>query len=178
MPTYGTTFIFYDCADLRKKGYLRLDNSQDFEFHAFVVYCDDDRLWVHNVFVKRLEEKGVKLCIHHREFEPGIPITENIDKYMNKSWKVVVIMSNSFASSEWCQWEVDVVQERRRRQGKGASVLIMLKAIDADHMTSAIRTLLHTTTYLRYRKGIGEELFWQAVAITLRKPLSVPPMAI
>ena len=163
---------------LRKKGYLRLDNSQDFEFHAFVVYCDDDRLWVHNVFVKRLEEKGIKLCIHHREFDPGIPITENIDKYMNKSWKVVVIMSNSFASSEWCQWEVDVVQERMRRQGKGASVLIMLKAIDADHMTSAIRTLLHTTPYLRYRKGIGEELFWQAVANTLRKPLSVPPMAI
>ena len=162
----------------RKKGYLRLDNSQDFEFHAFVVYCDDDRLWVHNVFVKRLEEKGIKLCIHHREFEPGIPITENIDKYMNKSWKVVVIMSNPFASSEWCQWEVEVVQERRRRQGKGASVLIMFKAIDADHMTSAIRTLLHTTPYLRYRKGIGEELFWQAVANTLRKPLSVPPMAI
>jgi toll-like receptor 13 len=130
------------------------------------------------VFVKRLEEKGIKLCIHHREFDPGIPISENIDKYMNKSWKVVVIMSNSFASSEWCQWEVDVVQERMRRQGKGASVLIMLKAIDADHMTSAIRTLLHTTPYLRYRKGIGEELFWQAVANTLRKPLSVPPMAI
>jgi hypothetical protein len=49
---------------------------------------------VHNVFVKRLEEKGMKLCIHHREFDPGVPITENIDKYMNKSWKVVVIMSN------------------------------------------------------------------------------------
>jgi hypothetical protein len=50
-------------------------------------------LWVHNVFVKQLEEKGMKLCIHHREFEPGIPITENIDKYMSKSWKVVAIMS-------------------------------------------------------------------------------------
>jgi hypothetical protein len=59
-----------------------------------------------------------------------------------------------FASSEWCQWEVDVVQERRRRQGQGASVLIMPKAIDADHMTSAIRTLQNTTPYLRYRKGI------------------------
>ncbi len=46
------------------------------------------------MFVKRLEEKGMKLCIHHREFDAGMPITENIDKYMNKSWKVVVIMSN------------------------------------------------------------------------------------
>ena len=73
---------------------------------------------------------------------------------------------------------LDVAQERRRRQGKGASVLIMLKAIDADHMTSAIRILQNTIPYLRYRKGIGEELFWQAVTNTLRQLLSVPPMSI
>jgi hypothetical protein len=37
------------------------------------------------------------------------------DNFLKKSWKVVVIMSNDFAKSEWCQWEVDIVQERRRR---------------------------------------------------------------
>ncbi|CAC5392178.1 TLR13 [Mytilus coruscus] len=163
---------------LRKQGYLRLNNSEDFEFHAFVVYCDADREWVHSEFIKRLENERIKLCVHHREFEPGVPITENIDKYMNKSWKVVIIMSNDFARSDWCQWECDYVQERRRRQGKDACVLIMLKAIDAYHMTSGIRSLLHTTPYLRYKKGIGEALFWQAVLNTLRRPLSVPPMAI
>ncbi|XP_052076455.1 toll-like receptor 13 [Mytilus californianus] len=163
---------------LRKQGYLRLNNSDDFEFHAFVVYCDADREWVHNEFIKRLENEQIKLCVHHREFDLGVPITENIDKYMNKSWKVVIIMSNDFARSDWCQWECDYVQERRRRQGKDACVLIMLKAIDAYHMTSGIRSLLHTTPYLRYKKGIGEALFWQAVLNTLRRPLSVPPMAI
>ncbi|XP_076117865.1 toll-like receptor 10 [Mytilus galloprovincialis] len=163
---------------LRKLGYLRLNNSDDFEFHAFVVYCDADREWVHSEFIKRMEHEQIKLCVHHREFEPGVPITENIDKYMNKSWKVVIIMSNDFASSDWCQWECDYVQERRRRQGKDACVLIMLKAIDAYHMTSGIRSLLHTTPYLRYKKGIGEALFWQALVNTLRRPLSVPPMAI
>ncbi|XP_052076456.1 toll-like receptor 13 [Mytilus californianus] len=163
---------------LRKQGYLRLNNSDDFEFHAFVVYCDADREWVHSEFITRLENESIKLCVHHREFDPGVPITENIDKYMNKSWKVVIIMSNDFARSDWCQWECDYVQERRRRQGKDACVLIMLKAIDAYHMTSGIRSLLHTTPYLRYKKGIGEALFWQAVLNTLRRPLSVPPMAI
>ncbi|VDI57560.1 Hypothetical predicted protein [Mytilus galloprovincialis] len=125
-----------------------------------------------------MEHEQIKLCVHHREFDPGVPITENIDKYMNKSWKVVIIMSNDFARSDWCQWECDYVQERRRRQGKDACVLMMLKAIDAYHMTSGIRSLLHTTPYLRYKKGIGEALFWQAVVNTLRRPLSVPPMAI
>ncbi|CAG2224034.1 TLR13 [Mytilus edulis] len=144
---------------LRKQGYLRLNNRDDFEFHAFVVYCDADREWVHSEFIKRLENEQIKLCVHHREFDPGVPITENIDKFMNKSWKVVIIMSNDFASSDWCQWECDYVQERRRRQGKDACVLIMLKAIDAYHMTSGIRSLLHTTPYLRYKKGIGKLCF-------------------
>ena len=87
-------------------------------------------------------------------------------------------MSNDFARSEWCQWETEFVHERRRRQGKDAFVLIMLRTIDSAHMTSSIKALLHTTPYLRYQPGIGEDLFWQAVTNALLKPLSVPPMAI
>jgi hypothetical protein len=40
-------------------------------------------------------------------------------------------MSNQFAESEWCQWEIDLVQERRRQQGKKALVLIMYRQIDS-----------------------------------------------
>ncbi|XP_071121135.1 toll-like receptor 3 [Mytilus edulis] len=163
---------------LQKDGSLQLDNSEDFAFHAFVVYCDADREWVHASFVKRIEHEGIRLCIHHRNFDAGVPISENVDKYMTESWKVVIIMSNNFAESEWCQWECDCVQERRRHHGKGGCVLIMLRTIDANHMTSSIKTLLQTTPYLRFKEGVGEEIFWQAIIDALRKPLSVPPMAI
>jgi hypothetical protein len=40
---------------------------------------------------------------------------------------MIVIISNSFTKSEWCQWEVDIIQERRRRQGRDAVLIIMLK---------------------------------------------------
>jgi hypothetical protein len=53
-----------------------------------------------------------------------------------KCWKIIGVMSNQFAESEWCQWEIDLVQERRRRQGKKALVLIMYRQIDSRHMTS------------------------------------------
>ncbi|VDI11432.1 Hypothetical predicted protein [Mytilus galloprovincialis] len=115
-----------------RQGHVALDKRLNYEYHAFVVYCDADREWVHNVLLKRMEsEEGIKLCIHQRDFDIGKNITGNIDKYFEKSWKVVVVMSNDFAKSEWCQWEVDVVQERRRRQGKDAFLLIMLKTIDS-----------------------------------------------
>ena len=87
-------------------------------------------------------------------------------------------MSNAFAKSEWSQWEVDFVQDRRRKQGKDAFLLIMLHTITSGHMTSPIKTLLKTTPYLTYRKHVGEDLFWSTAYESLWRPLGIPPIAV
>ncbi|VDI53591.1 Hypothetical predicted protein [Mytilus galloprovincialis] len=162
----------------RRQGYLPILNSDDYEYHAFVVYCDENRMWVHDDFVKKPEnEEGFKFCIHHRDFDVGESISGNIDKFLKKSWKVVVIMSNAFAKSEWCQWEVDIIQERRRQQGRDALLLVMLENITSKNMTSPLRTLLDSTPHLRYKKGIGENLFWSAVIADLGKAVGQPPIS-
>jgi toll-like receptor 13 len=61
-----------------------LDSDEDYEYHAFIVYCESDREWVHSTCVKRLEQEGLKVCIHHRDFDIGEPVTGNIEKYMSK----------------------------------------------------------------------------------------------
>ncbi|XP_052072798.1 toll-like receptor 13 [Mytilus californianus] len=161
-----------------KKGYLKLMSCNDFDFDAFVVYCDSDRQWVHNDLIKRLEGNELKICIHHRDFQIGEPIINNIEKFMNKSWKIIVVMSNDFAKSEWCQWEVNLALERRRRQGMNALVLIMYRQIDSKHMTSGLRTLLNTTPHLIFTEDFGEGMFWNAVLNGINKSLMLPPTAI
>ena len=162
----------------RRQGYIPISNHEDFQYHAFVVYCDEDRHWVHNDFVRRLEnEEGFKFCIHHRDFEVGETISGNVDHFLQNSWKVVVIISNAFTKTEWCQWEVDIIQERRRRQGRDAVLIIMLKTITSRHMTSPLRTLLDSTSHLRYKKGVGEDLFWKAVTEGIRKPIGQSPLS-
>ncbi|VDH94787.1 Hypothetical predicted protein [Mytilus galloprovincialis] len=161
-----------------KNGYLKLSSCDDFEFDAFVVYCESDRQWVHNELIKRLEDNELKICIHHRDFQIGEPIINNIEKFMNKSWKIIVVMSNDFAKSEWCLWEVNLALERRRRQGKDALVLIMYRHIDSNHMTSELRTLLNTTPHLIFTEGFGEHMFWNAVVNGINKSLMLPPTAI
>ncbi|CAG2215754.1 unnamed protein product [Mytilus edulis] len=161
-----------------KKGYVKLTSCDDFDFDAFVVYCDSDRQWVHRDLIKRLEDKGLKICFHHRDFEVGEPIINNIEKFMNKSWKIIVVMSNDFAKSEWCQWEVNLALERRRRQGTDALVLIMYRQIDSKHMTSGLRTLLNTTPHLIFTEGLGERMFWNALVNCINKSMMLPPTAI
>ncbi|XP_052077213.1 toll-like receptor 13 [Mytilus californianus] len=163
----------------RRQGYLPILNSDDFEYHAFVVYCDADRMWVHSELLREIESNnGFRLCIHHRNFEVGQTITCNVDNFLTKAWKVIVVMSNDFAMSEWCQWEVDVIQERRRKHGKDGVILVMLANIDSKHMTSPLRTLLDGTPYLRYQRGVGEFLFSNALVETLNKPIGHPPVAV
>ncbi|CAC5366669.1 unnamed protein product [Mytilus coruscus] len=161
-----------------KRGYFSLESSDDFEFDAFVIYCDADRLWVHGVLLKQLENSNLNICVHHRDFDVGEPVLNNIGKYMAKSWKIIVVLSNNFAKSEWCQWEIDLVQERRRRQGKEVLILIMYHQIDSKHMITPLKTLLDTTPYLSYKEGFGEYLFWTAVVKDINKPLNIPPTSI
>ncbi|XP_063431674.1 toll-like receptor 13 [Mytilus trossulus] len=162
----------------KRKGYIRLNSSENFEYDAFIIYCDSDRKWVHSELLKRLEEINIKVCVHYRDFDVGESITDNITNYVGKSWKVIVVMSNNFTKSEWCQWELDLVQERRRRHGKDALVLIMQSEIDSSHMTNSIRSLLDTTPHVQYQQGLGEDLFWSVITKAVMKPFKDSPTAI
>jgi toll-like receptor 13 len=64
-----------------------------------------DRKWVHEKLVPVLEEEyGHTLCIHCRDFEVGKLIVHNTVENMKESRKVILVMSNAFARSEWCQF--------------------------------------------------------------------------
>jgi DNA primase catalytic subunit len=42
---------------------------------AFVVYCEADSEWVHNTFVRKMEnEANILLCIHQSDFDIGSDI--------------------------------------------------------------------------------------------------------
>lgn len=163
---------------LLKRGYMQIPSGSDFIYHVFIVYCDADRHWVHNTLLKKLEIDGINVCVHHRDFTLGMPITENIIKCMDQSWKIMVILSNEFAKSEWCQWELDLVHERKRRSGNEALIVIMYKEVDSTHMIRSLRTLLMTSHFIIYKKGVGEKLFWTTVVKNITRPLNLPPISV
>lgn len=161
----------------RRRSTIPFEDSNSFDYDAFVIYCSADSQWVHTILLTKIEGEGFRLCVHQRDFEPGEAITGNVDNFLKKSWKVIVVMSNEFSKSEWCQWEVDVVQERRRRLGRDVIVLITLENVSSRNMTGQMRTLLDSTPYLCFRSGQGEDVFWKCVIVSLRKPLGRPPIS-
>lgn len=164
---------------IRHKGYRPLLDNEDFKYDAFVVYCDDDRHWVHKELLNELEAKGIRLlCIYQRDFNAGESIADNVAIYLELSRKVIVILSNALTKDDWCQWEVDVVHERLRTLGADIFLLIMLKTIDSEHMTSKLRMILDCPPFLRFNAGLGENVFWKATITAIQKPIGHPPVAL
>jgi toll-like receptor 2 len=72
------------------------------EFDGFVSYCSEDRSWVMEILLPNLEstENGYSLCLHERDFRLGSFIMDNIVENIEKSRRVLFVLSNSFLQSE------------------------------------------------------------------------------
>ncbi|XP_052094178.1 uncharacterized protein LOC127730105 isoform X1 [Mytilus californianus] len=87
--------------------------SRDFEYDFFISHSHKDEDWVTNILLRYLESQfdeqdvAFKGCIADRDFIPGISILDNIIGAIKKSYKVILILTDHFVSSNWCQYEAD-----------------------------------------------------------------------
>jgi hypothetical protein len=147
--------------------YIRFINM-DYVYDGFVVYCDEDSEWVHEKLIPVLEEENeYRLCIHYRDFQPGRLIVDNIVENMKESRKVILVMSNAFARSEWCQFEVLLARDRFLKTGCDTLVTVLLEDISNRYFTNALKIILTSTTYATWSENEdGRRLFWNQLLST------------
>jgi hypothetical protein len=46
-------------------------------------------------------------CIADRDFTPGVSVLDNIVKAIHSSYKVILVLTDHFVSSQWCKYEAD-----------------------------------------------------------------------
>lgn len=153
----------------RRRGYINLDQNMGFVYDGFVVYSEGDQDWVHKVLVPKLEDEyGYHLCVHHRDFDVGKLIVDNIVDNMDKSKKILIVLSDDFAQSDWCQFELRVSQNRFLNSDNSSLVLIMLQEIGNRNLTSSLKALITTTTYASWTPdGVGQVHFWEQVVSSM-----------
>ena len=158
----------------RRRRYLEMADD-NFTYDAFVAHCSKDLDWVVSRLLPRLEAEGrYRLCLHQRNWPIG-PIIENIAESIEASRKVIIVMSNSFAQSHWCQVELAMASGRRLSNCRNSLVLVLLETISEDNLTATLRRLLTTYTYLKWNER-EEEKFWRALRKALRRPPGAPPI--
>ena len=83
--------------------------SRNREYDAALFYnfdCDDE--FAMDTILPALEETHdppFKLCVHSRDFTPGMHIKDNIEDSISRSNSAIIIMSQAFLDSRWCMEE-------------------------------------------------------------------------
>ena len=146
----------------KKQGYARLSSIDQFAYDAFVAYSNEERWWVISELVPKIEDKEhFKLCLHDRNFIPGKFIIDNICDEIKNSKKTMIVLSNDFAKSQWCQLELTLAQQRHIEDENNHLIVIMMGDIKAKNMSNSLRVLLNSTTYIPWTNEVtGRELFW------------------
>lgn len=75
-------------------------------FHVFVSYSNTDSKWTHSL-INQLESY-LQVCYHQRDFIPGCTVLENMSNCIQKSQKVLLVVSPEFVRSRWCLLEANM----------------------------------------------------------------------
>lgn len=176
LPTIKN-YIYY--FRLKRIGYVKLINEQDYIYDAYVVYCEADEKWVIRTLVPKLESEGLQLCIPDREFRVGADRCSEIESAFQESRKIVVILSNDFAKNEWCLWQEHLVEERLRQRGNSSVVFVLYKNISSKNMISSLhRTVKNQSIVTWHEGGAREKMFWKVVILAVQSPLGEPPVSV
>lgn len=143
--------------------------KKEFLYDAFVSFTATDEQWVYEELVPALEKDGqptFKLCLHHRDFEPGIDIFENIQNAINTSRKTLCVVSNHYLHSEWCRLEVQLASIKMFYEHQDVIILIFLEEIPNYKLSCyhRLRKLVNRQTFITWPDSVHERpLFWARI---------------
>ena len=149
------------------------NDEQDKPYDAFVSYSSLDDGFIVRELMPRLEmplrgQQGYTLCVHFRDFPVGAPIAETILHAVRNSRRVIMVLSDNFLRSEWCQFEFQAAHRQLLEEKKNRIITVLLHDINTNLLDEHLSMFLSTRTYVKY----GDALFWSKIeyAMPKRKP--------
>lgn len=168
---WNIRYIFYLIRS-RHKQKKEHEGIHNYLFDAFVCYHNSDMKWLLNELCPKLEkENNFTLCIHDRDFVAGWDIVENIVESIEKSRKVLLLLSNEFACSHWCRFEMAMAHQRVIEREENLLIIVLLEDINISNQSHRLTSLLKQKTYLKWTNNKeGQALFWHRLISCLKAP--------
>ena len=139
------------------------DSDPNKTYDAFISFSGNDYEWISNTLCVRLEnhDPPYKLCLHHRDFLVGAPIQQNIFNGIEKSKRMIMILSKNFVKSEWCLLEFRAAHQKVLEDRMNYLIIILFDDVDMAEVNDEIKLYMRTNTYLSVKnKWFWEKLFY------------------
>ena len=159
----------------KHNGYIRIpDSDQDkqYQYDAFISYANENYQFVTGEMFQTLEEAGLSLCLHQKDFLPGSYIAENILEAIRKSRRTMIILTNEFLQSKWCMYEFNMARMENIYSRGDENIIFVVKFGDFDvtQASPELRECLESESYLTYPTEENEKpYFWQMLVETMKR---------
>ena len=174
----------------RSRLYRELSDETDYDYDAFVSYTGYDGDWVRNDLMPHLEAPVTphlresidaaepqldnnnevapfRLCVHERDFLPGSDIFSNIWSKMERSRKVILVISPSFAKSNYCDFEMNLARRTSFERARNLFIPIILEPTRVEDMSDGLRWIVRKLTYIEWpreeHQQAEREEFWSSL---------------
>nr|XP_034301918.1 toll-like receptor 4 [Crassostrea gigas]XP_034301919.1 toll-like receptor 4 [Crassostrea gigas] len=129
----------------------KVEQTIFYESDVFISYAEPQRKFSVNM-ARKLENKGLKVRIHDRDFLPGIDIAENITNAIHNSKRTVIVMTSHFLKSHWCMFELNMacMESIYSRGGEKFLLLILLEKSAVKDMPRSLLDIIESKSYLEY----------------------------
>ncbi|XP_034410041.1 toll-like receptor 21 [Cyclopterus lumpus] len=154
------------------------EKEENCKYDAFISYNSSNEQWVMEQLMPNLEGNGssFKLCLHHRDFELGRDIVDNIVSAVYSSRKTICVVSRNFLRSEWCSLEIQLASYRLFDEHRDVLLLVFLEEISERQVSSyhRMRKVMLKKTYLQWpgsdctNPTQAQELFWNQLRRAMR----------
>ncbi|KAK7790623.1 hypothetical protein R5R35_009231 [Gryllus longicercus] len=139
-------------AKVRSTSKRKNRNHSEALYDTFVCYSGKKRKWVFRRLVPLLEcrPEYYSLCLFDRDFRLGTHIVSNIVDAIEHSRKVIVVLTQHFIDSKWCQWELEMAQHKLFSEDREFLVLLELEPLERRRLPRLLRFLLDTRPVVRW----------------------------
>ena len=144
----------------------RKDEKHDGKrFDAFVSYSQKDQKFVTKALVPKLEQVKpyYHLCLHYRDWPIGGGIAQTICESVEQSRRTIILLSENFMTSEWCQYQFKAAHYRVLHDKTIRLIVILLDDKPPPNLDPELKLYIKTNTYLQWK----DPWFWQKLKYAL-----------
>ena len=115
----------------------------------FISYSSKDFGWVTKNLISVLKKHSIDYSIHSRDFEIGRPIVQNMADSMYGSSQVLIVLSENYLASNFCQEELHMAVQRELEGEDSSLILVKIKHLKKKQLPAALRkkNLVDFNTY-------------------------------
>ena len=150
--------------------YRPVSTDEGYTFDAFISYSHHDTNWAINILYKHLTAHlGKQVCVHHKDFQVGNSIADEIIRCIDQSRKVIFVITRHFLESEWSNYELEMARIHAFRSGRSGLIIIMKDSVPISDMPSVLKKIWWRVVCLEFEHDdqINQGIFWDKLKLAI-----------